>query len=30
MVAPVTDQPMLILIAGPYRSGTAGDPQAAT
>ena len=28
MVAPVTDKPMLILIAGPYRSGTDGDPQA--
>lgn len=28
MVAPVTDKPMLIRIAGPYRSGTNGDPQA--
>ncbi|MFB7781105.1 DUF4406 domain-containing protein [Streptomyces vinaceus] len=26
---PVADEPMLILIAGPYRSGTDGDPQAA-
>ncbi|MEU6979436.1 MULTISPECIES: DUF4406 domain-containing protein [unclassified Streptomyces] len=24
----MTDKPMLILIAGPYRSGTDGDPQA--
>jgi len=24
----MTDKPMLILIAGPYRSGTGGDPQA--
>ncbi|MGX1114985.1 hypothetical protein RKD37_000348 [Streptomyces ambofaciens] len=24
----MTDKPMLILIAGPYRSGTNGDPQA--
>ncbi|MGW2542489.1 DUF4406 domain-containing protein [Kitasatospora sp. NPDC001574] len=24
----MTDRPMLILIAGPYRSGTDGDPQA--
>ncbi|WP_280721306.1 DUF4406 domain-containing protein [Kitasatospora sp. MAA4] len=24
----MTDNPMLILIAGPYRSGTDGDPQA--
>jgi hypothetical protein len=24
----VTDKPLLILIAGPYRSGTDGDPQA--
>ncbi|MFF7588980.1 DUF4406 domain-containing protein [Kitasatospora purpeofusca] len=24
----MTDKPMLVLIAGPYRSGTDGDPQA--
>lgn len=24
----MTDKPLLILIAGPYRSGTGGDPQA--
>lgn len=24
----MTDKPMLMLIAGPYRSGTDGDPQA--
>ncbi len=24
----MTDKPMLVLIAGPYRSGTGGDPRA--
>lgn len=28
MTSKMTDKPMLVLIAGPYRSGTDGDPQA--
>ncbi|WP_338696707.1 DUF4406 domain-containing protein [Streptomyces sp. Q6] len=28
MTTPTAEKPMMILIAGPYRSGTDGDPQA--